>query len=284
MTCHERRDSILLHALNPQDADALEPAERESIRAHLTSGCPTCTAALAEAEATLSQIPLSLRMEQPSPQVRDRLMQLVLATNPPASANAARSSTIEPGHPWRTLVALAACLLIGFGATYYSLKPRYEKQLAARDSELAARETQLSSRDSRISQLLTQATSDREMLDILKAEHLQMVSLNRADAQPNATGRLIWDRDRDMWHISVFEMKPPAPGRTFELWYITPDQRKIAAGTFDVDAKGNGSIMVKIPKDIGPLAIAAITDEPMGGVQVPTGAIHVLAELNKPTN
>jgi anti-sigma-K factor RskA len=259
----ERRDSILLHALNASDADALARDERESIRAHLRAGCPACTAALAEAEATLAQIPLSLRMEQPSPHVRDRLMQRVIATVGKPRPSGANS-------PWRLLVALAACLLVGFGVTYTTIKPKYERQLA--------------SRDERIAQLQTQTVNDREALDILKAEHLQMVSLNKADAQPNARGRLIWDRDRDMWHVSVFDMKPPAPGRTFELWYITPDQRKIAAGTFDVDAKGTGSIMVKIPKDIGPLAVAAVTDEPMGGVQVPTGKIHVVAELNKPVN
>jgi hypothetical protein len=39
-----------------------------------------------------------------------------------------------------------------------------------------------------------------------------------------------------------------------------------------------------MPKDIGPVAIAAITDEPMGGVEQPTGKVHILAELNKPTN
>ncbi|CAN5681180.1 hypothetical protein BH09PLA1_BH09PLA1_15910 [soil metagenome] len=263
MTCNERRDSILQHVLNDSDVDALSPAERESLRAHLASGCPTCSAALAEAEATLAQIPLSLTLQSPPAYLRDRLMQRVLANPRTATtAVAPRSDNVL-----RTLLALAACLAIGFAATFYFITPRYQRQLAARDA--------------RIQQLLTQNASTEDMAQILNAENLQMVSLNHADPQPDAKGRLIWDRDRGMWHVSVFDMKPPEPGQTFELWYITPDQRKIAAGTFDVDAKGNGSIMVKLPKDIGPVAIAAITNEPMGGVEQPTGKVHILVDFSK---
>lgn len=275
MTCTERRDSILLHALNANDNDALAPPERESIRSHLATGCPTCSAALAEAEATLAQIPFSLPLQTPSPSVRDRLMQRVLATPIPASARASQASVV-----WRSL---AACLVIGLSLFYlYFIKPGHVAQLASRDAQIATRNTQLSERDAKIAQLMSQVSVAQDQMKMLDAENLQMVSLNKAEPQPNAKGRLIWDRDRDMWHVSVFDMKPPEPGQTFELWYITPDQRKIAAGTFDVDAKGNGSIIVKLPKDIGPVAVAAITNEPIGGVEQPTGKVHILAELNKP--
>ena len=185
MTCQERRDSILLHALNPSDADALEAPERESIRAHLSSGCPTCTAALAEAEATLAQIPHSLSMEQPSPQVRDRLMQRVLATR--SSADASRAPGARSGNPLLRLVALAACLLIGFGATFYFVRPTYEKQIA--------------SRDALITQLNAQAVVNQQMVDMLRAQNLQMVSLDKLDPQPKARGRVIWDHDRNKWHV-----------------------------------------------------------------------------------
>src|SRR5881398_1281606 len=109
MTCIERRDSILLHALNANDPDALAPTERESIRSHIANGCPTCSAALAEAEATLAQIPLSLPLQTPSPQVRDRLMQRVLATS-----STQQPASFQSSNSWRMLVALAACLVIGF--------------------------------------------------------------------------------------------------------------------------------------------------------------------------
>lgn len=248
MTCQQRRDSILLHALNPSDADALDASERESIRAHLGSGCPTCTASLAEAEATLAQIPLSLQTQSPSPHVRDRLMQRVLAAK---STDKSRATVLESGHPWRTLIALAACLALGFGATYYFVRPTYERKLA----------------------------SMKAQADVLRAQNLQLVALNKMPPQPNASGRVMWDHDRNMWHVTVFNMTPPPPGRTYELWFIKPDQTKIAATTFNVDANGNASMMVNVPKDIGVIAVAAITDEPMGGVSQPTGQAQLVGQV-----
>ena len=107
---------------------------------------------------------------------------------------------------------------------------------------------------------------------------LQYVSLSGAE-QPKARGRIFWDRDRNDWHVQVFDLKPPGPGRTYELWFITPDQKKVPAGTFDVDAQGRGALVAAVPPNIGPIALAAITDEPAGGVQVPTGKIHLLGEI-----
>ena len=262
MTCYERRDSILLHALNADDPDALEPVERESIRRHLNNGCPTCSAALAEAEATLAQIPQSLPMQTPSPQVRDRLMQRVLASK---SSQPRAAGAFDASNPWRMLTALAACLLIGFAATYYFVKPNYEKQIAARDA--------------RIAQLNQQSVIDQQMVDMLRAENLQLVSLEKLEPQPKAKGRVIYDRDRSKWHVTVFDMSPPPAGRCYELWFIKPDESKIAAGTFMVDAKGHATMMVDVPKDIGPIAVAAITDEPMGGVPQPTGKAHLAGKV-----
>jgi anti-sigma-K factor RskA len=109
------------------------------------------------------------------------------------------------------------------------------------------------------------------MVQMLRAENLQLVSLDKMPPQPNATGRVIWDHDRNMWHVTVFNMTPPPPGKTYELWFIKPDQTKVAAGTFDVDAKGGASMMIPVPKDIGPIAVAAVTDEPIGGLPQPSG-------------
>jgi anti-sigma-K factor RskA len=170
---------------------------------------------------------------------------------------------------WRVfvpLISLAACLLIGFGATLYFVRPTYEKRLAARDAQIA--------------QLNARASVDQQMVDMLRAENLQMVSLNKLDPQPKAKGRVIWDRDRNKWHVTVFDMMPPPPGRCYELWFIKPDKTSVASSTFMVDASGNASMMVDVPKDIGPIAVAAITDEPMGGVTQPTGKPQLAGEVH----
>ncbi len=74
-------------------------------------------------------------------------------------------------------------------------------------------------------------------------------------------------------------MKPPPPGREFELWFITPEQKKVPAGTFGVDVDGKAELVVQMPADLGLVALAAITDEPLGGSPQPTGAIQLAGKV-----
>ena len=227
-------------------ADLLEEGQQHEVRAHVATGCPRCTGALAEAEAALSLIPASIDPVNPPPAAKDRLMARV------ASSAATRSRTSRAG--WG--IALAACigLVVGAAALHF-----YENSIHKR--ELADAHEQL-----------------KQVRGTLESKQLQLVSLSAAQPQSTAWGRVAWDRDHGKWHVMVFDLKPPPAGRTYELWFITPDQKKIPAGTFMTDASGRGEYDVNVPADIGPIALAAITDEP-GLVQSPTGAIHLAGKV-----
>jgi hypothetical protein len=110
----------------------------------------------------------------------------------------------------------------------------------------------------------------QKQIGVIRSPDLQLVSMS-SEVQPKARGRVLWDRDRNNWHISVFDMTPPPPGRVYELWFVTPKGETIPGPTFNVDSSGRGNLIAAVPKGIGPLAAAAITDEPIGGVLKPTG-------------
>jgi anti-sigma-K factor RskA len=118
----------------------------------------------------------------------------------------------------------------------------------------------------------------QKQLAPIKASQLQLVSLT-SQTQPKARGRVLWDHDHGRWHVTVFDMAPPPPGKTYELWFITPGGSKVPGGTFDVDATGRGSLIASVPAGIGPIAVAAVTDEPIGGVNAPTGSIQLVGEI-----
>src|SRR3954466_5179930 len=88
MTCDERRDAVFLYA-----ADQLEPGERESVRAHLSGGCPRCSGTLAEAEAVLASIPLALEPVKPGADTKDKLM--ARGGAPPAASDAAAPRKLD---------------------------------------------------------------------------------------------------------------------------------------------------------------------------------------------
>ena len=82
------------------------------------------------------------------------------------------------------------------------------------------------------------------------------------------------------WLFYAFDLAPAGPGKTYELWFITADERKIPAGTFDVDPSGVGALRVSVPEGLEEeIALAAVTDEPAGGVPQPTGSIQLVARL-----
>ena len=244
-------------------ADALDAAEREALRAHLASGCPQCAGALAEAEATVAHLPQSLTPATPPKQARDRLMQRVLAdqTSPGVKAPAAN---------WRPYATAAAVLVVLGGVALKLVSDHYQRQLAVANGEKNLLQGRLDDDQQQLVEL-------RRMKQMIGTSNLDLVKL--ASQETKAHGRILWDHDKGRWRVEVFDLSPPAPGREFELWFITPDDRKIPAGTFRVDASGRGIHEVDVPKDIGPIKLAAITDEPIGGVQQPTGSIRLLGNV-----
>jgi anti-sigma-K factor RskA len=118
-------------------------------------------------------------------------------------------------------------------------------------------------------------------INTLRAElaAARVVSMSGAGPQPQAAARIFWDEQNGTWHVYLANMKPSDPGRTYQLWFITPEQKKVSAAVFDVGSQGVGEIVVRVPRELGKIAVAAVTEEPSGGVPQPTGAIQLVGQL-----
>jgi anti-sigma-K factor RskA len=129
-------------------------------------------------------------------------------------------------------------------------------------------------------QLLAASLAQAETtISALRSPQLKIYDLAGGAQQPKAWARLLWDQQRNEWHLLAANLAPLPAGKTYELWFVTAGQQKVAAGTFNVDANGSGSLMSPIPPNIGMLAMAAVTDEPTGGVAVPTGSFQLIAKF-----
>jgi anti-sigma-K factor RskA len=242
MTCEDRREQFLLDAVG-----ALEPEEASELHAHLSTGCTLCAGAAAEALAVAATLALQIAPEEPGAAVLARLMKRVRATAPgdgAPSIAALQAAGKRPGFRWFPTIAAAA--LAAAIAVAITLGVVWSQLRAVR---------------------------------LLKTPDLRYVVLAGSNPQPKARGRIFWDADRGYWHVYVFDLTPPPPGKTFELWFIGNDGRKTRAGLFDVNTSGNAELVVKIPGNVGPLAAAAITDEIAGGAQQPAGTIQLLGKI-----
>jgi len=263
MTCDERRDDMLLYV-----ADALDRGERQSLDAHLASGCPRCAGHLVEASSVLGHLPLALAPVEPPPRLRERLVQRVAADRKRSSVTmfpARGSWLIGWGRPAVT-AALAAGLLYAL-----VVLPLRERQRAL-DAELTAQQRT-------IDELRGELVAARSAIDMLASRDLKLALLASGGPQAEAWGRLLRDERSRVWQLYTFDLQPLGPDRTYELWFITDDDRKIPAGTFDVDAAGRGRHQVTVPRDLEGIVVAAVTDEPAGGSPQPTGQIQLVARL-----
>jgi anti-sigma-K factor RskA len=256
VTREEKDEQIWLHA-----AGALDATEADAVRRLLAQGDPTDAAVYAEALATVSRLPQALEQSSPPDSVRQRLLSRAL-NDGGESFSQTKEKPFSKALPW--IAGIAAAIAIGLGLVSMHLSD----QLKRRGEEADKLESRLRSKLASANKLVAVAT----------ARDLSMVQLTSA-TNSTARGRVFWDKDRNQWNVMVFDLAPPPPGREFEIWFITPDQKKVRAGVFEVNAQGNASMMVKVPTDMKDIAVAAITDEPMGGSDQPTGHIQLSGQV-----
>jgi anti-sigma-K factor RskA len=240
MTCDERKELML-----PYLADALDAAEVAALREHLSGGCPRCAGSLAEAQAVMAQLAHAAPPLHAPAKAKDRLMERVdsVLAYAPRQGAAGAKDVISPQARWRRIgpigSAVAASLvaaLLAASIVYMSMYPTTR---------------------------------------LVSAEEVEVIAMGGGEKQPLAQGRIFADSARHRWHLYAFHLKPPPPGRTYQMWLVTSDQRKLPAGTFGVDSRGQGSLVAALPPNEAPVLAALVTDEPAGGSKEPTGIVHL---------
>jgi hypothetical protein len=264
VSCAGRKDLILLHAF-----DQLERDEAAALIAHLRSGCPTCAGELASARTIAGMMGLAAAPVAPSSGVRER----VLAAARSGGAALARRAPEAPGRkPRARLSAFAVTALLAAGLTGIAILVP-----ARRDIERMRSDVQEAHRAATAS--AARAAAAEEALKTIGSPATRVIAMGPAGPQPDAAARIFWDEPHASWQVYFTHMKASAPGRIYQLWFITADRRKISAGTFGVGDTGEASLGVAIPPGLGAIALAAVTEEPEGGVPQPTGAIQLVGKL-----
>jgi anti-sigma factor ChrR (cupin superfamily) len=85
---------------------ALPPEEKASFEQRLKSGCPLCTAEYAEYACVADEIAQSVPVQNPTPSVRQRLLDRVgaAAPNPPSNSSKNEMKLVRASDtPWRSL-------------------------------------------------------------------------------------------------------------------------------------------------------------------------------------
>jgi anti-sigma-K factor RskA len=266
VNCVDRQDQILLYA-----AGALEPEESAELRAHLATGCPRCAGALADAEATLTLLTQGLSQHAPPLDLRNKIL----------NQAAKERKSEEPAlsyMPWERIVipsALAAVLAVAitlFCVRY--LSPMLGgATLAQTQAQLVAKTVELQGVQA------TLALTQRQLADATSSLQGMKFAKMTGDPQPSAVAHVFLDLNHKKWYFFTNGMKPPANGKTYEFW-VCVGAEKLPAGTFEVSDNGIATLHGDVPPiPPGANVMLCVTDEPMGGTQVPTGTAQLMGTV-----
>jgi anti-sigma-K factor RskA len=255
-TPHTPRVEELLpaYALGALDGDDLRELE-----AHLAGGCEECRRQLALWQGDLEALAAEAELVQPSDVTRARVLRL--ADRPPAAT------------PRRTAwwMAVAAAVLLAFALWGLLGRMRMERQVQSLEGERDQLHQQVDVLSQEVGRMRTDVLQARQDLQVIAAPGVQAVSLAGLGPSPGAKGRTYVNPNTRDALFYAFDLPHLPADKTYELWFITAG-KPVAAGTFDVDRRGTGTVRVERVTAI-PIQAWAVTIEPRGGVPQPTGAM-----------
>ena len=229
-----------LHELTAGYAlDALDPDERERYEAHL-AGCDACREELQGFWRATGGLALAAGGPAPSPALRERILEQARSERP--NVVPLRPRTLLHARALSSVAAVAAVAAIGLGLWASSLAQELD-DLRGRTAE------------------------DNRAVAVLSDPQARTIPLS------GANGRLVVSRTGSA--ALVLSGLDAAPeGKVYEIWVIEAGTPKPAGLFTGADTRTVLPLTRPVPEN----AVVAVTLEPAGGVEQPTGTPLFTAE------
>ena len=212
--------------------------------------CDECRQELEEWQATAATLAVAADPVEPSPKVRERLLNEVRKELSAPEVIPFRSTSRNIWRSFGSLGAMAAVVL--FTALIVGLVVLWRENRV-------------------INERLAQAN---EFLQLATTPGAKVSELKGIDLGSNATATLAYDKTGHAMLIA--DKLPSVPrGKAYQLWFIVGKNPPMPGKTFSPDDAGKGVLRDEMPKEALDSAIFAITLEPQGGVDSPTGPIYL---------
>jgi anti-sigma-K factor RskA len=102
-----------------------------------------------------------------------------------------------------------------------------------------------------------------------------MIRLAPLAPAPASAGLVAVTPSRNHAVLQVAGLPAPPPGKEYELWWIGSKSGPVKAALFAPTAHGDATVASTLPPAGEQLLASAITLEPAGGVDKPTGAMYL---------
>lgn len=230
---------------------ALDDHEKRALELH-SAGCSECTRKVQEARNRMAILALAAPTEAAPAQARERLLRRARAdvTKPQRASAAGLRRWLVP------VTALTAVILVAIGGLLALENRRLRQSLRESQDAFAA--------------LQKTAARDRAVVELLAAPDTLKVRLASGALRALPDGRAFYHPQKGLLFYAANLPTLPT-NQTYQLWLVPTKGNPISAGTFRVDSRGEGQVLLpSLPVGV-PAAAFAVTIEPAGGVPQPTG-------------
>jgi hypothetical protein len=193
----------------------LNPGNRKQFEAHLATGCEQCVRELAGLYEATALLPLLLRQESPPAGLRQRVVSRASSrrTEPPRSerGSAQRESpgtpvtpATRPERPWYPLAATVIGILLILALAFFVY------QLAGTTA----------TQEKQIAELQTLIRQKDEVLAIVSAQQLEVVSLATNEPGSIFYGKILWDTSSRNAALQISGLPALPEGKIYQLWMM----------------------------------------------------------------
>ena len=232
---------------------ALDAAEAQALNEHLEN-CAECRRELDEWQATAAALTLGASPAEPSPQVRERILDEVRKDLAEPNVIPFRSTSRNLWSSFGSLGAMAAAVL--FTALIVGIVVLWRQNIAMRND---------------LAQL-------REFSQLVTSPGARVSELKSTAVGAGATATVAYDSNG---HAMLVASKLPnlPQGKAYQLWFIVGTKPPTPGKTFAPDSEGQGVLREQMPREALNSPVFAVTVEPAGGSSAPTGPIYLSSSV-----
>jgi len=228
---------------------ALDAAEAQALNEHLEN-CAECRRELDEWHATAATLAQGTNPAEPSPKVRERILDEVRKDHSEPRVVPFRSTSRNLWSSFGSLGAMAAAVL--FTALIVSLVVLWRQNNAIHD----------------------ELKQSREFVQLVTSPGARVRELKGVDLGAGAIATIAYDTNGHA--MLVADKLPRVPqGKAYQLWFIVGSKPPMPGKTFAPDSSGKGTVKEQMPREALESATFAITLEPAGGSTTPTSPIYL---------
>lgn len=261
MTCQELSAFYDLFAL-----DMAEEQERAELEAHLRRGCENCTPGVARALERAALLGLNAPAEEPSPELRDRIL---------ASVGVRPKRQVRPLWIWAAGLVAAALAAI---AIYLAIQNHgYSEEFVRLRDQIHTAQDQSAAQASRDAAQRSELARLREAFAIVLGPNTVEATFGGTQPKP-PHGKVFVNPRRGVVFIAS-DLPPAALHRIYEMWLIPKGGKPIPAGVFQSQNDGQALHIHTGEVDVASTAAVAVTEENAGGANQPTSKPFIVAPV-----